>query len=131
MIIREPRDNRDTQRLKGFSDHYLLALISRGPVYGFEVIVAMDGSELMPACSEGTVYGLLSRMESQGLIASRVEVGATNRKRRYYEILRQGEKTLTEWNEQWERFREGMDSMIEEAASQTMRSYSLEQGCGW
>lgn len=117
MIIKEPRDNRDTQRLKGFSDHYLLALISSGPIYGFEVIMAMECSQLMPTCSEGTVYGLLSRMESQGLIASRVEVGETNRKRRYYEILSQGETTLAEWNEQWERFREGMDSMIGESTS--------------
>lgn len=116
MIIKEPRDNRDTQRLKGFSDHYLLALISSGPIYGFKVIRAMEGSELMPTCSEGTVYGLLSRMEKQGLITSRVTVGSTNRKRRYYEILHQGEKTLAEWNKQWSKFREGMDSMLGESS---------------
>lgn len=57
MIVDEPRDNRDTQRLKGFSDHYLLALISTGGVYGFELIRAMKTSQLTPNCSEGTIYG--------------------------------------------------------------------------
>jgi PadR family transcriptional regulator PadR len=112
MMIRESRDNRATQRLKGFSDHYLLALISTRGVYGFELIRAMEESALTPQCSEGTVYGLLKRLESQGLVASHEEIGQTNRRRRYYRILPEGEKKLAEWNEQWSRFREGMDSII-------------------
>lgn len=112
MIVDESRDNRGTQRLKRFSDHYLLALISTGGVYGFELIRAMKTSQLTPNCSEGTIYGLLKRLESSGLVVSHEEVGQTNRRRRYYRILPEGEKKLTEWNEQWSRFREGMDSMI-------------------
>lgn len=112
MIVDEPRDNRGTQRLKGFSDHYLLALISTGGVYGFELIRAMKDSRLTPNCSEGTIYGLLKRLEASGLVVSHEEVGQTNRRRRYYRILPEGEKRLAEWNEQWSRFREGMDSVV-------------------
>lgn len=112
MMIREPRDNRATQRLKGFLDHYLLALISTGGVYGFELIRAMEQSALTPTCSGGTIYGLLKRLDSQALVKSDEEVGATNRRRRYYRILPEGEKRLAEWNEQWSSFREGMDAVI-------------------
>lgn len=114
MFIKEPRSNRDTQRLKGFSDHYLLALISTGKIYGFELITEMEGNGLSPSFSDGTVYPLLSRMESQGLIQGNQEVGVTNRKRRYYQILPEGKKKLAEWNEQWSRFREGMDWAVGE-----------------
>jgi DNA-binding PadR family transcriptional regulator len=51
--------------------------------------------------NEGTLYPLLRRLESQGLLTSRWEVG-DGRPRRYYKISARGKRVLAEMSGEWD-----------------------------
>jgi PadR family transcriptional regulator PadR len=109
--------SRQTQRLKGFLDHILLALIAERPRYGFELKEILE--EALPdlTVADGSIYPLLARLREQGLVTSRMARSTeTGRERRYYEILPQGRERLAAWERQWERFREAMDSLTVDRA---------------
>lgn len=104
--------SRQTQRLKGFLDHILLALIAERPRYGFELREILGGVLPELTVADGSIYPLLSRLREQGLVCSRTARSSeTGRERRYYEILPEGREKLAEWEGQWERFRGAMDSL--------------------
>ena len=109
--------SRQTQRLKGFLDHILLALIAERPRYGFELREILG--EALPdlTVADGSIYPLLARLREQGLVTSRMARSTeTGRERRYYEILPEGRERLADWERQWERFRGAMDSLTVDRA---------------
>ena len=109
--------SRQTQRLKGFLDHILLALIAERPRYGFELKEILG--EALPdlTVADGSIYPLLARLREQGLVTSRMARSTeTGRERRYYEILPEGRERLADWERQWERFRGAMDSLTVDRA---------------
>jgi len=79
----------------------VVAILSqlREPLYGYSLRerLAEQGLEV----KEGTLYPLLRRLESQGLLDSEWEVG-DGRPRRYYRLSRDGEKVLAELRAEWE-----------------------------
>lgn len=103
---------RQTQRLKGFLDHILLALIAERPRYGFELREILGDALPDITVADGSIYPLLSRLKEQGLVTSRLSRSTeTGRERRYYEILPEGRERLADWEGQWERFKGAMDSL--------------------
>ena len=71
----------------------------REPLYGYSLRerLADEGLEV----KEGTLYPLLRRLESQGLLDSEWDVGE-GRPRRYYSLSKKGEKVLAELQTEWE-----------------------------
>ena len=61
---------------------------------------------------EGTLYPLMRRLESQGLLTSDWQVVDEKRPRRYYRISRQGEKVLKELSYDWEQLKKVMSKML-------------------
>ena len=103
---------RQTERLKVFLDHILLALIAERPRYGFELRDTL--CDVLPdlTVADGSIYPLLSRLREQGLVTSRLARSTeTGRERRYYEILPEGRERLADWEEQWESFKGAMDCL--------------------
>lgn len=81
----------------------VLALLAKGPRYGYALIT--DIRELSDGeleWSEGTLYPVLHRLEDRGWIESYDERGETGRQRRYYRLLAEGRRALTEERRQWE-----------------------------
>lgn len=64
--------------------------------YALRENLAKQGLEV----PEGTLYPLLRRLESQGLLASRWQLGE-GRPRRYYQTSRAGERALDGMREEW------------------------------
>ena len=61
---------------------------------------------------EGTLYPLMRRLESQGLLTSDWQVVDEKRPRRYYRISRQGERVLKELSHDWEQLKKVMSKML-------------------
>lgn len=98
--------------MKGVLDHCLLALVERRPRYGFELIRGLEETELLTV-GDGTIYPLLYRMHHAGLVeVCEVRSEQTGRKRRYYSITVEGERTLREWNRQWAVFTGRVDRVL-------------------
>ena len=74
-----------------------------GPQHGYGIarrIEQISGDLL--AVNQGTLYPVLLRLEQEGAIASEWGASANNRKARYYELTRSGQKQLEEETRGWE-----------------------------
>ncbi len=77
--------------------------------YGYSLIKCLSDKGL--EIDQGTLYPLLRRLESQGLLKSawRVE---SDRPRRYYLISPQGVDTLTQLKSEWKNLAGLLDGML-------------------
>ena len=88
-------------RPMGYATLHVLQAIASGYVYGFDI---MDATSL----PSGTVYPILSKLESSGLLKSRWEDARAARlegrpPRRSYEITGEGKEALKESVEKYRR----------------------------
>ena len=94
----------DTQFLKGSIGLLLLNLLSRGEMYGYEILQeASRRSANAFEFKEGTLYPALLRLEQMGWIAAKWGVSDNNRRARFYSITRAGKKQLAAETQNWER----------------------------
>lgn len=77
--------------------------------YGYEVIklLADHGLEI----DQGTLYPLLRRLETQGLLESRWEL-EESRPRRYYSISPEGQELLPQLHDEWSKIVNTIESLI-------------------
>jgi DNA-binding PadR family transcriptional regulator len=91
----------------------VLAVLSqlRGAEYGYSLRQALAARD-MPI-EEGTLYPLLRRLESQGLLASewRIEDGPP---RRYYRLSPEGQRLYRELTASWRALVATMDKLLDE-----------------
>ncbi len=78
--------------------------------YGYALLkrLADQGMEI----DQGTLYPLLRRLESQGLLGSKWNVEAAGRPRRYYVISADGRKLLARLKSEWAGMVKVMDGML-------------------
>ena len=62
----------DSQLLRGVLEGSVLAVISRGETYGYEIIAELERCGF-DNLQEGTLYPVLTRLEKKGLITCRKE----------------------------------------------------------
>ena len=82
----------------------VLKTLVRGPLHGYDVaehILAWSGDVLR--VEEGALYPALHRLELRGLLASEWGVSMNNRRAKFYEITRAGEKHLAAEAKHWAR----------------------------
>jgi DNA-binding PadR family transcriptional regulator len=91
----------------------VLATLSqlRGPRYGYELRQAL-ADQGMPI-EEGTLYPLLRRLETQGLLKSewKIEDGPP---RRYYALNADGRRLLKKLTDSWQGLNDAMDRLLKE-----------------
>lgn len=99
--MKEKRTNPDF--LNGVPELLILSLLSRRPMYGYELVQAIrssTGGAL--AFGEGCVYPILHRLEADGLLnANRETVGG--RSRVVYRVTAQGAKRLCGSTAAWQK----------------------------
>jgi len=81
----------------------ILSVLSRGESYGYAIIQEIKTlSDNEIEWTDGMLYPVLRRLESQGLLTSQWRVGESGKKRRYYRIRKDGLKALGEQRSQWQ-----------------------------
>jgi PadR family transcriptional regulator PadR len=92
----------DTELLKGTLSLLILSLLSRKPMYGYEIAATVHGdTDGAFAWREGSLYPSLHKLEKAGLIVGKWEEKESGRKRRYYHITKQGRASLAEKQQAW------------------------------
>jgi DNA-binding PadR family transcriptional regulator len=91
---------------KGLLRHYILHRIAQGPVHGYEVIQDIDNkTEGAWRPGAGSLYPLLKKLESEGLI--KAEEGTKEEAtRRVYHITLKGQQSLAESKEMLTNFQQ-------------------------
>jgi PadR family transcriptional regulator, regulatory protein PadR len=112
-----PIDGLATQLRKGVIEYCVLAMLKNEPLYGGEVI-QMLRSRGQLLVSEGTIYPLLSRMRSEGLVETEWRDTPGGAPRRYYRLSRSGQKAVNEFRDEWFRFRDAVDGIFRDGGKQ-------------
>jgi PadR family transcriptional regulator PadR len=85
----------ESQLLKGIAPVVVLEILSRGPMYGYELSRSIEqrSGEIL-SLGKGTLYPLLYNLEAKKLIKGKWETNQSIRKRRYYSITGKGKDEL-------------------------------------
>jgi PadR family transcriptional regulator, regulatory protein PadR len=100
------------ESLKGHLDLLILAVLSQGPLHGYAVIEELRArSDDVFDLPEGTVYPALHRLEKAGLLTSSWS-GASGRRRRTYDLTRDGRAALVSGRSSWADFSSAVTSVL-------------------
>ncbi|MBW8034811.1 MAG: PadR family transcriptional regulator [Planctomycetes bacterium] len=81
----------------------VLSILSKGPNYGYAIIKQVNEiSAGHLKWTDGMLYPVLHRLEKQDLITSKWDVSSEGRRRKYYQINKQGTEKLKSQKAQWE-----------------------------
>ncbi len=80
--------------------------------YGYTLRKALEDQGL--AIDEGTLYPLLRRLESQGLLASEWRE-ENKRNKRFYRLSQQGELILKQLLDEWQTMNASLERILQEA----------------
>jgi PadR family transcriptional regulator PadR len=104
----------DTQFLKGSVGLLLLNLLSRGELYGYEILQeASRRSANAFEFKEGTLYPALHQLEKKGQIKSAWRTAGNGRERKYYSLTPQGRKAAAEYEKKWQHLTGAMAAILE------------------
>ena len=100
----------ESQLLKGIAPVVVLEILSRGPMYGYELSQAIEQrSGDILTLGKGTLYPLLYNLEAKKLVKGRWESTDSGRKRRYYSITSRGKTELAKQKEQLKELTAGLN----------------------
>lgn len=100
----------ESQLLKGIAPVVVLEILSRGPMYGYELCQAIEerSGEIL-SLGKGTLYPLLYNLEAKKLLSTEWQTAKSGRKRRYYSITSKGKGELAKQKEQLQQLATGLD----------------------
>jgi PadR family transcriptional regulator PadR len=99
------------QLRRGVVEYCVLALLRDGERYGFELVRMLSELDGL-VTSEGTIYPLLGRLRRDDAVATTWRESASGPPRRYYRLTPQGRAALEQFTVEWERFRDGVDHVL-------------------
>lgn len=92
----------DTQLMKGILEGCVLAIISEGETYGYEILQKL--SEVgFDQLQEGTMYPVLTRLEKKGYISCRKAKSPLGPIRKYFSLTDAGTEYLEGFRECYQR----------------------------
>ena len=100
----------ESQLLKGIAPVVVLEILSRGPMYGYELSQAIEQrSADILTLGKGTLYPLLYNLEAKKLIKGKWEQADSGRRRRYYSITSKGKEELARQKAQLKELTAGLN----------------------
>lgn len=94
---------------RGTLEYCILAIISGGKVYATDILKKLMESDLIVV--EGTLYPLLARLKSQGLVEYEWEESRSGPPRKYYSLTQKGRENLTQLKATWKSLVESINSL--------------------
>lgn len=100
------------QLRKGTLEMAILASLWKQSLYGLEIIRLLE-SESQLVLSEGTIYPILNRLKSEGLLTSEWVEAEAGHPRKYYSMTAQGHDRLRRMAEEWLGFSRSLTRLLE------------------
>jgi transcriptional regulator len=108
--------NEKADLLQGTLDLLILKTLRRDEMHGYEIAESIfANSEEALRVEEGALYPALHRLESRGLLSSKWNTSANNRRAKYYRLTSAGRKRLDEATEAWRRTCAAVNRILESA----------------
>lgn len=110
------RDGAISQLRRGVLEFCVLALLQDSERYGFEIVRTLGDADGL-VTTEGTLYPMLGRLRREGVVETTWRESPSGPPRRYYRLTAEGHAQLGAFVAQWNRFRDSVDSLLENGAS--------------
>ncbi len=99
-----------TSLRKGLVEFCVLAILTEGSTYGLALAHRLQADGLI--AGESTLYPLLARLLSAGLVDSKWSESEGGRARKYYTITAAGRDALVTFEESWVPLRDAVDRTL-------------------
>ena len=97
-------DDAPLEMPQGTLDLLILKAVSLGPMHGWAISERIrQVSRAAVQIPQGSLYPALHRLERRGWIRASWGASENNRRAKYYQLTRTGEKQLAAESKQWER----------------------------
>ena len=106
----ETADKWEVQIRKGSLELVILACLAAGKLYGLEILRKLAEAGLV--VPEGTVYPLLSRLKSEGLLDSQWVEAEAGHPRKYYRLTPGGRRKAVQMAKFWDEFSGSMETLL-------------------
>ncbi len=101
------------QLKKGVLEMCVLALLSRGDNYAYEIAARMADAVGM---GEGTIYPLMRRMQNDDLVTTYLRESASGPPRKYYKLTKAGTAALAAQRAEWDAFEAAVAKILGDVA---------------
>ena len=108
----ETGDKWEAQMRKGCLEMAVLASLWNGMLYGLEILRVLERDSSL-ILAEGTVYPILNRLRTEGLLRSQWVEAEAGHPRKYYELTDLGRERAIRMAETWTQFSAGLGRLIE------------------
>ena len=100
------------QLKKGVLELCVLALLCRHDSYAYEIANTLaEGIDM----GEGTIYPLMRRMQSDGLVDTYLVESSSGPPRKYYRLTQAGKSSFTSQKAEWSAFAKAVEAIIGDA----------------
>jgi PadR family transcriptional regulator, regulatory protein PadR len=99
-----------TNLRKGLAEVCVLALLQAEPTYGLDLARRLQRDGLV--AGESTLYPLLARLSSSGLVESEWRTSPAGRPRKYYSITADGREAMAAFETSWISMRNAVDQTL-------------------
>ncbi len=101
----------NTQYKKGVLDLCVLSLLMRHDCYGYEISEYLSNRIDI---ADGTVYPILRKLKSEGLVTTYLSEASGGPPRKYYSLTKLGKETYTNERDEYLAFAKAIESILEE-----------------
>ena len=101
------------QLKKGVLERCVLALLSKGDNYAYEIASQMADAVGM---GEGTIYPLMRRMQNDDLVTTYLQESASGPPRKYYKLTKAGAAALKSQRAEWAAFEIAVAKILGDAS---------------
>ncbi|TYP81331.1 PadR family transcriptional regulator [Blastococcus xanthinilyticus] len=91
--------------MRGVLSLCVLRVVADGPTYGYAIAARLADAGL-GSVKGGTLYPILTRLETEGLVSSSWEAGDGGPGRKFFTLTAAGDRALLERADQWRVFTE-------------------------
>jgi PadR family transcriptional regulator PadR len=103
-------DESKAQMRKGMLEFCTLLIISRGKVYASDILQELKKADLLVV--EGTLYPLLTRLKTDGLVEYAWKESPSGPPRKYYTLSIQGRDKLQQLKATWKSLLESITTLL-------------------
>jgi PadR family transcriptional regulator PadR len=115
----------EIQLKKGVLSLCVLALLARADSYAYEIASRLADAIDM---GEGTIYPLMRRMQSDGLVETYLVASSSGPSRKYYRLTTAGTDALAAQSDEWRAFVRAVDGVLADTPRATAAPIPSETG---
>ncbi|MGL4420278.1 MAG: PadR family transcriptional regulator [Gemmataceae bacterium] len=101
-----------TELRRGVVELCILAVLQRNESYGYEIVERLSHEAKLPM-TESTVYPILTRLQRDGLLSSRMQRSGTGPPRRYFRLTAEGRLRFQQMVREWKQLQELVGKLLE------------------